>query len=643
MKSKILFTLVVALALLAGCIKDEGDYLLTVRTEVNDSTVVTAAGGYMEGVSTKDSIVENYFRVALTDEQIQQLNCYTVLRSEFKDLNVERNGIKEVGYVYSRTNKNPVIGDKEKCKVLSVKKDVSSTEPNVTFSGTIEHLDFNSTYYVRSYAICKGDGKSDSVIYNSRPLVYQTVLPEDVWYERNKAPITPKEMTARTDAFSCTYNDKVFVYGGRNATVRYNDLWTYDVNKDTWTQLGTCDIIETSHTGPTRRSNGAMLAYPNAKAADTLLFIIGGEVSDDEYTGTIIYYSTANNTFDEQARHPNAGSTFALHDDLGQPVYEIEYEKNEDGTYKYDETGNRIPVRDGDGNEVPVKDAAGQPVVRMVNSSRNYIEELPIYKEIEGKKQYFGLAGCVAFSLTDKGFTKFFVAFGKTDLSSDGQKHISTAVYEYVVENDWSKQGSDLLYSAWNNLSAVNNRTTEGLYQPVCVECGDRVIVGTGESSRSNNSLSKTFYSMSYSVSAQNIRMEALSAPKDEELGEEFAARANAAAFYLNYTKNNVVHDRFYVGTGRTCTEDVFKGTPEPELLLNDFWCYDFVSKKWSRKADCSNIVRQGAVGFAVKRADDVFVKNFGETNVRGMFSFGEGYDSNNGFRSLNDNWEYIP
>ena len=635
MKSKILFTLVVALALLAGCIKDgEGDYLLTVRTEVNDSTVVTSEGGYMEGISTKDSIIKNSFETILTDNQIQKLNCYTILHSEFRDLNTTRNGIKEVGYVYSRTNKMPVIGDKENCKALAVKKDVSPTEPNVIFDGTIEQLDFNSTYYVRSYAICKGDGKSDSVIYNSRPLVYQTVLPEDVWFERNKAPSAPNEMTARADAFHCTMNDNVYVYGGRNATTMYNDLWTYDATKDTWQQLGTCDIVETQHTGPSRRCNGAMIAYPVPRASDTLLFIIGGEVGNDAYTGTVIYYSTAHNSFDDQTRHPNAGSTFVLHDDYGQPVYEQEYEKNEDGTFKYDANGNKIPVYDSNGKPVYVKDALGNPKELTVHSTRNFIEELPIYNEVNGKKTYYGLAGCVAFTLTDRNFTKFFVAFGKSDLSTNGQKHISTAVYEYNENNDWSKQGSDLLYPAWVNLSANKDKTAEGLYQPVCVQCGDKVIVGSGESSK-NSKVSKNFYTLSYSISDQNIRMEALPG-----VGDDFEARANAAAFYLNYNKGGVVYDRFYVGTGRTCAETDFN--EEPEQLLNDFWCYDFVSKQWSRKADCSNIVRQGAVGFSVKRADDYFVQNFGE-NIRGMFSFGEGYESNNGFRTLNDNWEYIP
>jgi len=199
MKSKYLFTGVVALALLSGCIKEEGDEFLVKRTEVCDSTVVTGAGGYMEGIATKDSIVENSFEAPITDGQIKDLNCYTILHSEFQNLNTDRNGIMEVGYVYSHSNKLPVINDKENCKVVVVNKNVSPSDAKVTFDGILEGLDFNSTYYVRSYAVCKGDGKSDSVIYNGRTLEYNTVLPEDVWVQRNDAPAT---MLGRQFAFS---------------------------------------------------------------------------------------------------------------------------------------------------------------------------------------------------------------------------------------------------------------------------------------------------------------------------------------------------------------------------------------------------------------------------------------------------------
>ncbi|MBR4326496.1 MAG: hypothetical protein IKP73_13320 [Bacteroidales bacterium] len=532
MKSKFLFTCVVALALLSGCIKEEGDDLLIMRQNVGETTVVTGAGGYMEGIASKDSIVRNSFETRISGSQIEELNCYTRLYSEFQELNTSRNGILEVGYVYSHTNKMPVITDKENCKVLAVKKDVSPTDADVTFEGTIEQLDFNSTYYVRSYAICKGDGKSDSVIYNGRPLEYKTVLPEDVWVQRNDAPTS---MLGRTLAFSTRVDingmgleqvratlpktmleqdSVVYVYGGKSNNTMLNDLWRYDPTNDTWAQLSSFEQGETMHTGPARRSNGAMLAYPMTKTADVLLWIIGGEVRAGKYTSTIFYYSTRYNRYANQADHPNAGNSFPVLDDDGKPVYECVYETNEDGSYKLDANGYKIPAKNSDGSIKYVMEN-GQPKEAMTTSSRNYIEELPIYKEDPqtGKKTYFGLAGCVAFTLADRGFTKFFVAFGKTDMSTNEQKHITTAVYEYDPYYDRDRQGSALLYPAWKNLSATNDRTAEGLYQPVCVRCGDMVIIGTGESSR-NDDVTSNFYLLSYSVTGdnngQNIRMEQL-------------------------------------------------------------------------------------------------------------------------------------
>ncbi|MCR5455894.1 MAG: hypothetical protein K6F33_12975, partial [Bacteroidales bacterium] len=109
-------------------------------------------------------------------------------------------------------------------------------------------------------------------------------------------------------------------------------------------------------------------------------------------------------------------------------------------------------------------------------------------------------------------------------------------------------------------------------------------------------------------------------------------------------------YTRFYVGTGRIIAEEGDNGwitnrnngTVEPEMMLNDFWCFDFSTNQWSRKADCSNIYRQGAVGFTVSRVDDYFVKQYG-VNTRGMFSFGYGCTSPTEYGVRNDNWEYIP
>ncbi|MBR4325185.1 MAG: hypothetical protein IKP73_06635 [Bacteroidales bacterium] len=614
MKTKYLYScMLLSLVLASGCIKDEGELLTIVRTDVDTSTVITEHRGYMKGVAERDEITTNFFDKVLNgSNQIEELNCYTGLKTNFKSLDAARNGgnVVRAGYVYSHTNKLPVISDTKDCKTTYV-SNPNGSGAEVSFEGTLTKLDPNSTYFVRSFVVCEGDGKSDSVIYNNHVLEYKTVLPEDVWVQRNDAP---SDLFSRADAFSCVQGESVYIYGGRNGSTRYSDLWRYNPNTDTWEQLGTFEAKAAHYVGTEKRSNGAMFAYPNITARDTLLYIVGGELSSGKYTGTVFIYSTERNRFANAGDHPNAGTMYPDYDEKGMPIY------------KTDEEGNIIEPK----------------TPRMSNKSRAYVEDLPIYKKSgTGQKTNYGLAGAVAFTLSDNGFTKYFIAFGKNDLSTDGQKHVQTTVYEYDVMYDRTCNGiNELSEWAWKSVQSGNDKDIEGFYQPVCVKCGDRVVIGSGETSRTGkDGVSRNFYTVSYSITEQSIRMEAL--PTNDAFTSGFKERANASAFYLNYVKDGAQYDRFYVGCGRTCKEENF--IMEPEQLLNDFWCYDFNSRQWIRKADCSNVLRQGAVGFSVKRMDDVFVKKQFSVNLRGMFSFGEGYVPGEGFNSRKDNWEYIP
>ncbi|MBQ5404174.1 MAG: hypothetical protein IIU11_07395, partial [Bacteroidales bacterium] len=172
------------------------------------------------------------------------------------------------------------------------------------------------------------------------------------------------------------------------------------------------------------------------------------------------------------------------------------------------------------------------------------------------------------------------------------------------------------------------DKNTEALYQHICQTCGDRVVIGTGESSMGG--YSKKFYMMTAkSINELNVR-ELTTAPDD------FEPRANAASFYLNYTKNGDVYDRLYVGTGRT-------GSEGSEDLLGDLWCFDFSTSEWIRCSDCSNLLREGAIGFSVTRNDDRFSNDL-EENARGIFSFGRGRTETEAVsKALNDTWEYLP
>jgi len=640
MKSKYLFTSVVALALLSGCIKEEGDDMMIIRSVVDDKsaekiTIVTAEDGYMEGLATQDSDIVNSYEPPENVSNEIRVNCYVTMHSEFSEF-TNRNKIKHVGYVYSH-DPNPAIG-KEGCKFSMftgstpkypkgyVSSGSSVSEHDAVFDLTLEWLDLNSTYFVRSFATYEAEDEAknkDSVVYNNRVVEVKTVLPEDVWVKRNDAPT---EMTTRSNAFVCTVGEDVYMYGGRNGGFSCcNDLWKYDPVKDVWEQKGTFEPVNGHYYNEAKRSNGAMFAYPNN--GDQLLYIVGGELEDGTYTGKVFYYSVKNNRFANPLDHPNHGKKYPVFNTDGSPVYE----------------------KDANGVEKEPK------VQEMSDMSRDYVEDLPIFKMVGSQKQHFGLAGAVAFSLTDNGFTKYFIAFGKNNVTGDGQKHIQTSVYEYDVTYDRTCNGvNELSEWAWTETGITVNGNTdskyvEGLYQPVCVQNGNSVILGTGESSKGG--VSRNFYNVSYSIQSQKVNMTLIPVNDvfkgDGAEDEGFKPRANASAFYLHYTKGSTQYDRFYIGCGRTCVEDEYNYGSDQ--LINDLWCYDLNSRQWSRKSDCySRIPRQGAVGFATKRDDehfkgDSFVKDLGE-EVRGMISFGSGYILEEGYKAtLNDNWEYIP
>ena len=619
MKNKFIYTGLMVLALASGCIQEEGVEPFTTTRQVRDAaksdtiplTVVTGAKGFMYGEAPKDSIVENSFQTILSvNKNIENLDCYITMHSEFRKLDLERNAVKEAGFVYSYTTKNPLCGDLES-KVFS-KKDIyynpdDSTKTDIAFEGTGHNLEFNKPIFLRSYVVtCKGD-----TIYNPRVVETRTVLPEDVWFQRNDAPA---DLTGRTDCFCVTNGDNTYIYGGRSGQQCYNDLWVYDKKHDTWQQKATFDKDGTYYSNKQRRCNGAAFAYPR-KGVDTLIYIAGGQLHQTlEPTNTVFFYSTRWNRFANPEDHPNHSKEYDLYDSNGQPIY----------------------MTDDNGNYV--LDASGQKIHMKGTSPRNHVEDLPVHDNIGQPR---GIYGCVGFTLPDDvmddGY-RVFVAYGKTNRQD--VRPVETEIYEYDVTYDrTSNNPLEPSTLAWRTHSAGNDKTAQGFYQPVCVNCGDRVVIGSGESSRNNNKPCKAFYTISYVD--QEIRLTQLPAPP-----EEFKSRANAAGFYLNYVKDGQSYDRFFVGTGRTVSEDDFKD--DHTQLLNDLWCYDFTRKAWIKRANCSNIYRQGACGFTVLRNDDYYFNTFGE-NERGYFSFGEGAIYDNQIEQwdykygLQDNWEYLP
>lgn len=359
-----------------------------------------------------------------------------------------------------------------------------------------------------------------------------------------------------------------------------------------------------------------MFAYENG--SDVLLIIVGGETSSG-YTKKNLYYSMKERRYCDPKDHPNYNN-------------KVDYYENGKKVYRYTDKDEpyEVELKDEEGNIV-YKD--GQPIMITKHTDSVVVQATAARAYIEDLQE--PMAGIVAFSYkTTTGLTRYYIGLGKTE------KGVNNNFYEYNRNYDMiDYQHQDANYSqlTWESQGSIATRGNGiGLYQPVLEVCGSIILVGTGETA---DGVTDKFYSLSVDVTGQ-ISSSEFSKPSDPKYPNEiFKPRANAASFYLNYTADGITYNRFYIGTGRTGKEN---GSYD---LLNDFWCYDFNTKQWNILRECSNIKREGAVGFPIERNDDEFTKDQG-VNARGIFSFGYGYnitEGNSTSNYLNDNWEYLP
>ncbi|KAI0447267.1 hypothetical protein F4803DRAFT_363680 [Xylaria telfairii] len=85
------------------------------------------------------------------------------------------------------------------------------------------------------------------------------------------APPTGKVPPPRTNHSMITYNDKMYLFGGTNGQLWFNDVWCYDPPANTWTQLDCIGYIPSPREGH------------SAALIDDVMYIFGGrgKVGDD--------------------------------------------------------------------------------------------------------------------------------------------------------------------------------------------------------------------------------------------------------------------------------------------------------------------------------------------------------------------------
>lgn len=556
MKTSHLIPYLMTIAVVTGCIKEDGEPY-TIEREIEPTTLISSLKGYMYGTANTDVITKDTFELFFDKRNIQDLDVYLGLKSKFYVYDTSH--IVQCGYVYSYIDTMPTI-KKPDCEIFDIDNiqwNKDNNHDSITFEGEQHNLKFHTDIYIRSFVVTK----AGDTCYNQQVLTHKTSMPSDVWYQRNDAPgLFP----AREGIITATSEKagKTYFYGGRGPTSCYSDLWIYNAENDTWEQLATFNQSEAyPSTGPTERCYGAAFMYYNSLKNDTLMYILGGENASGEATDGNFIYSIKNNRFGNSIDHP---------------------------------------------------------------TGRHYVEPL--------KNPTSGL---IAFSIDAPNNlgTINIIGMGMMHDEMSSVTAIEPQLFSYNVEKDrTTEDGTN--YQTWltcgslTKENVIGDKAIIGYNKSMVVKINkNTVIIGTGEGSDDN--LGRVFYEVKCKKDG-DIDCKQLPAPP-----EDFVARTNAAGFYLEYNHLGSTHSNFYVGTG----------LDKDGNILNDFWAYDIANGTWSRKRDCSNIVRYGAVGFSILRTDDLVNKG-AEPQQRGILAFGKGYQLDGETTApavRNDVWEYLP
>lgn len=202
-----------------------------------------------------------------------------------------QSAVYESGFWWSATNAMPDSTDN--VTPLSAGK--------TSFSGILENLRGNTTYYVRAYA--KNSRKtavSESVTIFKTPPIYTEVTPLN------------NDRTQGTTSFFYT-KEEGYLLGGRTDAY-LNELWRYNLTQDNWTRVQAYPETDVS-------GQAAVLAGREA-------YVFGGKKATSDtyaYINDFYEYDTYNNLWTKIDDAPNAPDplAFAVGCNLGQSAYYI--------------------------------------------------------------------------------------------------------------------------------------------------------------------------------------------------------------------------------------------------------------------------------------------------------------------------------
>lgn len=297
MKTSHLIPYLMTIAVVTGCIKEDGEPY-TIERDTTISTLVNSQHGYMYGDAISDVITKDTFELFFNNRNIQDLDVYLGVKSKFYVYDTSQ--VVQCGYVYSYTDTMPTIKKKD-CAVFEVVNwNKDNNHDSISFEGEQHNLKFHTDIHIRSFVVTQ----NGDTCYRQHALTHKTSMPSDVWYPRNDATL----FSAREGIITATSEKagKTYFYGGRGPIDCYSDLWVYNAETDTWKQLASYPTADAHpYSGPTERCYGAAFMHYNSLNNDTLMYIIGGENASGEATDGNFIYSIKNNRFGNSEDHPN--------------------------------------------------------------------------------------------------------------------------------------------------------------------------------------------------------------------------------------------------------------------------------------------------------------------------------------------------
>ena len=110
MKTSHLIPYLMTIAVVTGCIKEDGEPY-TIERQIDKTTLVSSLKGYMYGTATTDVITKDTFELFFNNRNIQDLDVYLGVKSKFYVYDTSR--IVQCGYVYSYSDTRPTITKKD--------------------------------------------------------------------------------------------------------------------------------------------------------------------------------------------------------------------------------------------------------------------------------------------------------------------------------------------------------------------------------------------------------------------------------------------------------------------------------------------------------------------------------------------------